>query len=337
MKPIAARAKLEEKDFANQLKEERNLITSRVFNVKTTAGIPMNRSQVYIGLAAFGLSFILVFSTALKNSGMSSFEQLSFRLGFGLLILLIILLSRKEFRFFGWKDAPFFVAIASIYSLFTISGMSSIAFGTPIAVAVALIYTQPIFTAIISHATGKEKITGLKLAAILLGVSGVFFLTRQQIMNLQIDFGIVFPILAGLFYAIYLWLKRQASATQEYTPFQVLFNTFLIAIPFILVVWLTLGNFRVSPLFVGVATPDLWQLLLLIGFASFSTVLPYSLLNFVRPEEVSPTSEGLLLLGDPLLHTLWAILFFEQSVTIAQYMGVALVLLSAAISLKRAL
>jgi len=281
-----------------------------------------------------GFSFILIFSTALKNSGMSSFEQLFFRLSFGGLIVLAILFWRKESWSFRRKDVRFFVAIGSIYSLFTLSGMSSVAFGTPIAVAVALIYTQPLFTAIISFATGKEEITWLRLGVIFLGVSGVFFLTGQQIISMEIDLGIVLPVLAGLFYALYLWLKRQAGAAHEYTPFQVLLNTFLIAIPFLLVVWLILGNLGGIPLFVGFSIPELGQLLLLIGFAAFSTVLPYSMLNFVKPEEISPTSEGLLLLGDPLLHSLWAILLFDQYVTPVQYIGAALILLSAAISLK---
>ncbi len=294
----------------------------------------MNRSQVYIALATLGFSFILVFSTVLKHSGMSSFEQLFFRLNFGLLILFFILLLKRECRFIRAKDTPFFVAIGFIYSIFTLSGMSSIAFGTPIAVAVALIYTQPIFTAIISYMTGKEKVTPLRLGIIFLGVSGAFLLTSSQTMNLQINLGIILPIMASLFYAIYLWLKREASRNQEYTPYQVLFNTFLIAIPFLLFVWLVLRNLSANPLFTGIIIPNEWQLLLLIGFAAFSTVLPYGLLNFVEPEEISPTSEGLLLLGDPLLHTLWAILFFNQYVSTLQYLGAALILSSAAVNLK---
>lgn len=294
----------------------------------------MNKSQIYITLATFSFSFILIFSTVLRDSGISSLEQVFFRLSLGLLILFLMLLMKRKYRFILGKDIPFFLAIGFDYALFTLSGLSSIAFGTPIAVAVTLIYTQPIFTAIISHATGKEKVTTPKLGVICVGVFGVFLLMGLSATNLQIDLGVIFPILAGCFYAIYLWLKRQASGKQEYTPYQVLFNTFLFAIPFLLVVWWVFGNFSANPLFVGAIIPDSWQLLLLIGFASFCTILPYGLLNYVKPEEVSPTSEGLLLLGDPLLHTLWAILFFQQYVTATQYLGAALILSSAAVNLK---
>jgi drug/metabolite transporter (DMT)-like permease len=87
-------------------------------------------------------------------------------------------------------------------------------------------------------------------------------------------------------------------------------------------------------LFIGVMMPDSTQLFLLVLFAAFSTVLPYGLLNYVKVDEVSPTTEGLLLLGDPLLHTIWATLFIRQFVSQIQYLGAALILISAALNLK---
>lgn len=294
----------------------------------------MNKSQIYIVVAALGFSFILIFSTLLKQSGMSSFEQLFFRLCFGILLLYILLLPKKRVRFPEGKDIVFFVSIGFVYSMFALMGLSSVAYDVPIAVAVALIYTQPIFTAILSHVTGKEKATPFRTGVILIGVAGAFLVTGLQQMNVQANVGLVFPIIAGFFYALYLWLKRQASKKQNYTPYQVLHNTLLFALPPLLFSWLVFRGTIANPLLIGVTAPDLWQLLLLLSFAAFSTILPYALLNYVRPDEISPTQEGLLLLGDPLLHTLWAALLFEQFVTTTQYLGAALVLGSAAISLK---
>jgi len=75
--------------------------------------------------------------------------------------------------------------------------------------------------------------------------------------------------------------------------------------------------------------PNHYQLTLLIIFAVFSTVLPFGLLNYVNPSEVSPTSEGTILLLDPALHVAWAILILGQIVSIFQYLGIALILASA--------
>jgi len=266
---------------------------------------------------------------------MSSLEQLLLRLCFSVVTLFVVLLVKKRFGFIHRRDVPFFTAFGLVYSLFAFSGLSSIAFGTPITVSIALVYTQPIFTAVIAWLTGKEKITPVRLGVVLMGVVGVFLVSGLLTSNVQFGLGLIFSILTGFFYAVYLWLKRHATSRMlgDYAPYQVLFNTFLFAVPSLLVVGLLLRNVSSNPLFVDLATPSLYQLGLLFLFATVSTVLPYGLLNYVKVEEVSPTAEGLLLLGDPLLHTVWAILFFQQYVTFIQYVGGALILFSAAISL----
>jgi drug/metabolite transporter (DMT)-like permease len=247
-----------------------------------------------------------------------------------------VILFKRKLRFIHRRDVSFFAIIGLVYSLFTLNGLASIAFETPITVVAALVHTQPIFTAIISRLTGKEKVAPFKAGVILIGVLGAFLVSGLQITNLQIDVGIVFPVLAGFFYAVYLWLKRHAASTMlgDYTPYQVLFNTFLFAVSSVVIIGLILQGVSTNLLFVGITTPSALQWALLLLFAVFSTILPYGLLNYVKVEEVSPTTEGLLLLGDPLLHSLWAILFFKQYVTVTQYVGAGLILLSAAINLK---
>jgi drug/metabolite transporter (DMT)-like permease len=266
---------------------------------------------------------------------MSSFEQLFFRLVFSLLILLSIAMYGRRLRFAAKNNIPFFAAIGSTYAFFALSGLSAIAFGTPIAVSVALIYTQPIFTTVISFATGQEKPDLVSVVVVLLGVLGAVLVSGLDTANPQISPGIAFPVLAGFLYAIYLWLKRRAPK-KEYTPLQVLFNTYLFATPILLAAWLLSWNLNVEPLLVGAVTPDATQLLLLFSFALFSTVLPYGLLNYVKAEEISPTTEGMLLLGDPLLHALWAMLFFRQYISAVQYVGAVLILASAAMNLRLA-
>lgn len=295
--------------------------------------IVLNRSQGYVAVATLGFSFILIFSKLLKDMGMSTFEQLFFRLGFGFFIILLMMMYRRKLRFVKRKNVPFFLAIGFIYAMFTLSGLSAIAYDTPIPVSVALVYTQPLFTAVISQLTRKEKLSRAKTSVILLGVFGAFLVSGIQAAHPQITPGIVFPILAGFFYAVYLWLKRQAPS-DEYTSYQVLFNTFMFSLPLLLASWLVFSSFTGNPLLVRLVAPNSAQLILLFSFALFSTVLPYGLLNYVKTEEVSPTTEGLLLLGDPLLHTIWATLFFSQYISEIQYVGAALILASSALNLK---
>ena len=249
----------------------------------------MNRSQVYVVLATVGFSFILIFTTVLKRLGMSSFEQLFFRLVFSLFILFSWLIYRRKLRITGKKRVHFFGAIGLTYAFFALCGLSAIAFDVPIAVSVALVYTQPMFTALISFSTKKEKPTLSNTSVIVLGVIGAFLVSGLNPTDPQINIGIVFPILAGFLYAVYLWLKRRAPR-DEYTPLQILFNTYLLAIPVLLAAWMIFLPFSARTLLVGVIVPDAMQLLSLFLFAMLSTVLPYGLLNYVKVEEFSPTT-----------------------------------------------
>jgi inner membrane transporter RhtA len=293
--------------------------------------LEFTKSHLLLLLASFGFSFILIFSTLLKNAEVSSLQQVFFRVT--LALPLIFLLIKGKFRL-EKGDLLYFVMIGFVFSAFLLSALSSIIFGCPIAVSIALIYTQPFFTAILAALSGREKITFKKLAIILVGIAGVLLasgIVTEQSSNINIS-GISFALLAGFFYATYLFFKRMRKTS--YTPLQGLFNTFLLAAPCTLILGLTLRLFTTNANFIGFSMLGPYQLLLLILFALFSTTLPYGLLNYVKPNEVSPTTEGTILLLDPFLHNLWAILIFQQYVSLIRYFGVGLILFSAAAMLK---
>ncbi len=281
--------------------------------------------------ASFGFSFILVFSTLLKNAEVSSLQQVFFRVTLALPLILLLIKGRFKLE---KKDLPYFIITGLVFSIFLFSALSSIVFGCPIAVSIALIYTQPFFTAILAVISRREKMTPKKLVIIAIGIVGVLLasgIATEPASNLNIT-GMSFALLAGFFYATYLFFKRIRKAS--YTPLQGLFNTFVLAVPCALTLGLTLRLFTSNASFIGFSMLNPFQLLLLTLFAFFSTTLPYGLLNYIKPNEVSPTTEGTILLLDPFLHNLWAILIFQQYVSLIRYFGVGLILLSAAVMFK---
>jgi drug/metabolite transporter (DMT)-like permease len=287
----------------------------------------MTRSYFYIFLASLGFSFILIFSTLLKQGGMSSLEQVTFRLSFALLLLFLILKGRIDLA--KKKDLPYFITTGFVFSVFLLFALTAIAFQSSVPVTSALIYTQPIFTTVIAYLARKEKVTIPKILIIVLGILGVFLVTN--IFFQQITLGATFALSGGFLYAVYLFLKRIGK---PYTPLQLLFNTFLFSIPCILGLGAVLWVFVDKPEFVGFSAPTLYQFFLLFLFALFSTVLPYGALNKVDSKEVPPSTEGTILLLDPLLHTFWAFLLLGQLVELLQYVGIFLIVLTAALSLK---
>jgi drug/metabolite transporter (DMT)-like permease len=290
--------------------------------------LSITKSHLLLVFASFGFSFILVFSTVLKDAGVSSLQQVFFRVT--LALPLILLLIKGKFKL-EKKDLPYFIITGLVFSAFLLSALSSIVFGCPIAVSIALIYTQPFFTAILAVISGREKITPKKSMVITIGIVGVLLasgVATEPTSNLNVT-GMFFALLAGFLYATYLFFKRIRKTS--YTPLQGLFNTFVLAAPCALTLGLTLRLFTSNTNFIGFSMLNPFQLLLLTLFASFSTTLPYGLLNYIKPNEVSPTTEGTILLLDPFLHNLWAILLFQQYVSLIRYFGVGLILLSAAV------
>jgi DME family drug/metabolite transporter len=287
----------------------------------------MERNYFYIFLASFGFSFVFIFSTILNQGGMSSLEQVIFRLSLALVFLFLILRGRAVLP--QKKDLPYFIALGFVFSGFLFLALTAIALHSPVPVTSALVYTQPIFTTIIAYLVGREKFNPVKVFVILIGVTGVFLVTN--IFFQQVTLGAISALGAGLLYAMYLFLKR---AGKPYAPFQLLFNTFLFSVPCILGLGAVLIVSIDKPEFVGFSMPTLYQLLLLFLFALFSTLLPYSSLNKVNPSEISPSTEGTILLLDPMLHTFWAFLLLGQLVGWLQYLGIFLILLTAVLTLR---
>jgi drug/metabolite transporter (DMT)-like permease len=288
----------------------------------------IRKSHCFILTASVGFSFILVFSTLLKQSGVPSLEQVFFRLVFATFFLFILLKGKPILP--KKKDLPYFILIGLTFAVFLSSSLSAIVFDTPIAVVSGLINTQPIFTAVFAFITGKEKVTWRKAILIFVGVLGTFLVTGlsfEQIRTWQVGVGVALSIFGGFLYAVYLFLKRLGQS--RYKALDLLFNTFLIAVPCTLIVGGVIAVFNNNPKITSFVFPNTYQLLLLFLFAVFSTVLPYGMLNKVDPGEVSPTTEGMILLLDPVLHAFWAILIFQQFVTPLQYLGILLVLLTA--------
>ncbi len=288
----------------------------------------MKPAHLQVALAATGFSFILVFSTLLKNAGMSSLEQVLLRLV--LALLLTALVFRKEVRFAPKAEWGYFLLIGGAFSLFLLCALTSLALGGSIIVTIALIYTQPVFTALFATVTGQEKLSLVKGLVIATGTLGAFLVSGLDNI-ISLDLSVLFGLGAGFLYALYLFLKRRRAGRPMYR----MFNTFLFGLCCTVLFGAVFRQFFTQPLFVGLTMPTAYHWLVLAGFAVISTMLPYGILNHVNLKEIKATEEGLLLLLDPVLGQVWAILIFAQSLSPLRFLGAALVLLSAGLSAWR--
>ncbi len=293
----------------------------------------LTRSHGYVLLASLGFSFIYVFATLLRNSGMSGLEQAMLRISFSLVIIVAFLLLKGVLKLPSTKHMLFFFSMGSVWGIFLLFALYSIALGVPIAVAVALTYTQPIYTSAISFATRKEKVSLPKLLFMAVGVAGALMAAGVYLSDFaQIRTGVLFGALSGVLYAVYLWLKRNVK-TAAYKPLQTLSNTMIFSIPAVFIMSLIIMTLVPNVALTGLALPDNRQLALVALFAVFSTILPYGALNLVRPKDLRPVTEGILLLLDVPLNITWSVLIFSQVIFPLQYVGIGLIVLSVALKM----
>ena len=189
---------------------------------------------------------------------------------------------------------------------------------TSLSVAAILLYTAPAFVMIISAFCFKEKLTGMKILALLLSFTGLIFVTgvlgggeKLTVKTLFIGLG------AGLGYALYSIFGRYALE-RGYNSYTISFYTFLFA---------TIATvFFARPTEVmSVTFGSFGNIVLSVIFVLVSTVVPY-LIYTIGLKSVENGQASIIASIEPVIATLNGILWFQEKMTIGVIIGIVLVL-----------
>ncbi len=179
--------------------------------------------------ASFGL--IPLFTIPVMRQGMQFESILLYRFAFATLTLgLILLLDGQSFRI-NRRDIPSLVLLAFLYlmsAVFLFWGYKFMASG----IATTLHFMYPVLTTLIMMLFFREKKSIWRFLAIILAVSGVFFLSQgDDSGNITIT-GILIVLLSALGYALYLVTVSQLKVGQmkglRLTFYVFLFGTLLL-------------------------------------------------------------------------------------------------------------
>lgn len=282
-------------------------------------------------IVSFSQSFILIFSNLLANIGVSSLQQVFFRII--LAIPPVFFLARYKSNL-NLRELIHFAPSGFVFAAFIMSGLSAVAIGTAIAVTIGLIYTQPLFTTILAAISGRERISWKHVTIIFVGVIGALLVSGILNGSLSSNkiLGVVLALSGGVWYSVYLFLKR--GVRTNLNPMQGMLGTLLFAAPSSLIIGWMLRFVTSNLAIVGFSNLNVQQFVLLLGLGLVCTALPYSTLNHVKKNLVSPTTEGTLLLLDPVFHTVWAVIFFQQFLSYIQYLGFTLIIVSAVLTMR---
>lgn len=281
----------------------------------------MNTQSQYYGallvvLGAIGWGTLGIASTQLASAGLSNSTVTGLRIvGTLLCLLALIPFLYKVLRTLQFQDIPKLV----IQSLIGMLGMTFCYFNAvqhvgP-AIAVALLYTAPIWSVVLSFIFLKEQI---KLKSIVLTFVAVIGVACMMFGHNQLNMtGILFGLASGICYAAYGVIGK--DIIERYSPAFLLFSSMLVSaiaiFPFI--------QFQE----IGTLVSDLNFNIVIacILLIVFGTLLPFALytngLKYLKASQAS-----IYTIFEPLTAVVLASLFANAQLSTMQILGITLII-----------
>lgn len=182
-----------------------------------------------------------------------------------------------------------------------------------VSIAVVLLYTSPIFILLLSLVLFKERLTFVKVIALILTFGGCVFVSGVSGQTTVSARGIFVGLLSGLGYGLYSIFSRYAL--KKYSSFTVTFYTFVFSglslLPFCHINELSgILDGRIS--------------LLLIGISILCTVLPYVFYTYGL-SGLETGVAAIFVTVEPLVGTLIGFILFREEISIAKIAGIVLI------------
>lgn len=267
-------------------------------------------------LGAMMISFSAVFvKLAHVNPTVSGF----YRVLFGGCFLLIILLIRRELRWYGWRFLGLGLITGIFFALDLYAWHRSIRYVGP-GLATILGNFEVFMVPMVAFVIYGEKPTFRLVLSVPPAMAGLFMIVGAPWSQLPPDFrvGIYYGLATAVFYTGFLMVFRKMQSHPASPP--AVYN--LMVVSFATAVFLGLEMVRTGESFV---IPDTQSLAALAGLGLMSQTLGWFLIGHSLPK-IPAAIAGLVLLLQPSLAFLWDVLFFNRETSPMAWTGVALAL-----------
>ena len=280
---------------------------------------------IYVLIAGILWGTMGVFVNFFDSKGISSVQIATIRLLFATLIMgVYILLKDKKLFKIKFRDLWCFLGSGLIsLMIFTVCYFKTIVLSS-MSVAAVLLYTSPVFVIVLSFFIFKEPLTKIKALSCILCVAGSAFVSGIIGSNESIPLiAFILGITSGLAYALYSIFSRFALQ-KKYSSMTITFYTFLFA---------TLGLIPFSDFPTIIQNVcDNYSILPVMALSGFVTaVLPY-IFYTSGLERIESGKAAVIAAIEPVVATVIGGLVFKDDLSLWQYFGIVLVLLSIVIS-----
>ncbi|KYC45915.1 MAG: EamA-like transporter family protein [Candidatus Methanofastidiosum methylothiophilum] len=293
----------------------------------------MKKDYWTIVISAIFFGLIIPGGQYFSNLGFSLYEISVYSLFFLFIFTLPIILIRKSFPI-RRGNLVFFILYGLIGALLQLTQFGGVIFGTPVAIVALLLYTQPIWTTFFGRLILNEEISKIKIFSVVIAFLGVIFLLSPwNIDNIGNTKGLVSSLLAGIFLSLWVIFARKTGINKDYY-----INT-LSAYSFLSLLWLILLFPLIKILYNSYYLTRLsynFPISYWIYFGVFcliSAFMPNSLF-YKAMEKVEASKAGVILLLEPVVASIVAMIIFSQYLTSSSFFGGGLILLSNYLAIK---
>ncbi len=286
-------------------------------------------------LAGIFLGTISVFSVLLRDSDVSSFQQVFFRFLIPIIILLGVMVITKS-EWIKRKDIPKFALLGGFICLLYITFLSALFVGVPITQAEFLVNLQPFFIILIAAGILGERIKKTRIFAAALTVFGASLLLQIWAMELlkAPPIGYVLAVANALAYALYITASSRIRKSIQYNDITIMTFTFAFWLVWCVIIFVLMNVFGIAGNLTQLdfnMNQTTW--LYLIGISIFSTLIPYTLLS-MGVKKIAASRFGIIMLIEPLVASAFGILLFGETFVLIQIVGVVVILIGVVISEK---
>lgn len=266
-------------------------------------------------LAGILWGIISIFVRTLSAAGLTSVQIMFLRGGLSAVLLLIFLLIKdRSLLKIRLRDLWMFLGTGLVsLTFFSLCYFTTILqAGTSI--AVILLYTSPIFILVFSRFLFKEKITGVKLVALIMTFAGCILVSGLGSSHGLTARAFFIGLCAGFGYAMYSIFGRYAL--EKYNSLTVNFYTFVFS------------SISILPFcHAGQIVPTLNTkvIFFILGIAIFCTILPYFFYTYGL-SGLETGKAAIFVTVEPLVGTLIGFFVWKEQATIMNVAGILLIL-----------
>ncbi len=274
------------------------------------------------------LSGLIVFGgQVFKNLGFSLME-LSVLLYFPTFFFLLPFLQGKRGEITNLGNLKLIFWWSLIGSLTVITQFGAIVVGTPVAIVALLLYTQPIWTIIITKLFLKASVGKRDIISIILVLAGLVFLIKPwQVHEIGSITGILIALLGGLSLSGWVIIGSFVGKS-KIDPYVAKFLQTTMAVLLITIILTIFGRAIGQPEILKFTL--IWPLKIWLMIIIFNLLTqPLSHILYLKGSKVVPAKDsGIILLLEPVSGAILAALFLGQAITLNIFIGGILILVA---------